>query len=300
MRSKFRLELDLVLDTDMAPSVIQTARQHYAAEGAVDTVDENGAARTLSADEFIDEIEDALMELAQRNPLLTKANVEIERVACRSAAAAPESAATAPETRSFGVAEPERSEASARGEHEDLLDTSETEADLEKFETGVYLCRWPNGEFSLVKSDDRKDAVVQLDEWAGAEPAWLIPLETCMVDFRLNDRGEIELAEFGGETREFIWEKCYPELDQVLSSEDVVKHGCGKRNREAADQIRRAVEHERKRLWHAQKEGTSAKTALGRELQKRLGTVGPVADRYVEFAADQILRTKRGEKGKPN
>lgn len=142
MRSKFRLELDVVLDTDMAPSVIQTARQYYSVEGGVDTVDENGSCRTLSADEFIDEIEDALMELAQRNLLLTNANVEIERVACRSAA-------TAPEPGPFGVAEPERSEPSARGQHEDPLDASETEADLEEFETGLYLCRWPNGEFSL-------------------------------------------------------------------------------------------------------------------------------------------------------
>jgi hypothetical protein len=233
------------------------------------------------------------MELVQRNPLLTKSNVEIERVACRSAA-------TAPEPRPSGVAEPEMSQASASSEHEDPLDTIETEADLEEFETGLYLCRWPNGEFSLVKADDRKGAVVQLDEWAGAEPAWLVPLETCMVDFRLNDRGEIELAEFGEETGDFIWEKCYPYLDQALSSEDVLNPRSGKRSREAVNKIRRAVEHERKRLWHAQKEGASAKTAIGRELQKRLGTVGPVADRYVEFAADQMLRTKGGEKGKPN
>jgi hypothetical protein len=180
------------------------------------------------------------------------------------------------------------------------LESSETEADWEEFETGLYLCRWPNGEFSLVKADDRNDAAFQLDEWAGAEPAWLVPLETCMVDFRLNDQGGIELAEFGEETGEFIWEKCYPELDQALSSEDVSKHGLGKRSRDAANKIREAVEHERKRLWHAQKEGTSAKTSVGRELQKRLGTVGRVADRYVELAADQILRTKGREKGKPN
>ena len=87
MRSKFRLVLDVVLDTDMAANVIEAARQHYGAEGAVATVDENGAPRTLSAEEFIDEIEDALMELSERNPLLANANVEIERVACRSAAA---------------------------------------------------------------------------------------------------------------------------------------------------------------------------------------------------------------------
>lgn len=293
MRSKFRLVLDVGLDIDMAANVIQAARQHYEAEGAAETVDENGAARTLSSDEFIDEIEDALMKLAQHNPLLTNANVQIERVTCKSAAAVPEPGP-------FGAAEPTRSEAGSGGEQVDPLHTSETEADLEEFETGLYLCRWPNGEFSLVKANDRKDAVVQLDQWAGAEPAWLVPVETCMVDFRLNDRGEIELGEFGEETGEFIWETCYPELDQVLSSEDVLKHRSGKRNREAANKIRRAVEHERKRLWHAQKEGAPAKTAVGRELQKRLGTVGPVADRYVEFAADQILRTKGGERGKPN
>lgn len=293
MRSKFRLVLDVVLDTDMAANVIQAARQHHETEVALDTGGDKGTPRTLSADEFIRGIEEALMELAQRNPLLTTANVEIERAACRCVATSPEPGPSA-------VTEPEGAEARARGEHEGPLDTGETEADLEEFETGLYLCRWPNGEFSLVKADDRRDAVVQLDEWAGAEPAWLVALETCMVDFRLNDRGEIELGEFGEETGEFIWEKCYPELDQVLSSEDVVKHRSGKRNRDAANKIRRAVEHERKRLWHAQKEGTPAKTVIGRELQKRLGTVGPVADRYVECAADQILRTKGGERGKPN
>ena len=285
MRSKFRLVLDVVLDTDTAANVIRTARQIYEADGSVDAGGENGTARTLPAEEFIDEIEDALMELIQRNPLLPGANVEIERLTCKSAA--PESGR---------VAEPK----GALDEYENPLDTNETEADLDEFETGLYLCRWPNGEFSLVKADDRKDAVVQLDEWAGAEPAWLVPLETCMVDFRLNDRGEIELDELGDETAEFIWQKCYPELDRVLSSEDVLKHRSGKRNRADATRIRRAVEHERKRLWHARKERTSAKTAIGRELQKRLGTVGPVADQYVEFAADQILRTKGGVRGKPN
>ncbi|MEX2261066.1 MAG: hypothetical protein WD696_03905 [Bryobacteraceae bacterium] len=231
------------------------------------TVDDHGQARTLSAEEFIDEIEDALMELSERNPLLANANVEVERVTSKSAVEA--------ELGPIEVAESESSEAEVSGEHEDPVDADKTEDDLEEFETGLYLCRWPNGEFSLVKADDRKDAVVQLDEWAGAEPAWLVPIETCMIDFRLNDRGEVEVAEFGEETAEFIWEKCYPELDQVLSSEDVLKHLSGKHSQKAASKIRKAVEHERKRLWKAQVEPTPAKTALGRELQKRLGTVGP-------------------------
>jgi hypothetical protein len=290
MRSKFRLELELVFDADAATNVIEAAREYYSAQRAVATGDKNGTAQPLPAEEFIDEIEDALMELSESNPLLANLNIEVEHVSCRPMDSA------SPEILD-GAASERSGRAASVLACEPLNDE---EDDVEEFETGLYLCRWPNGEFSLVKADDRNDAVVQLDEWAGAEPSWLVPMETCMVDFRLNDRGEIELAEFGEETTEFIWEKCYPELDQVLSSEDVLKHLSGKRSREAANKIRRAVEHERKRLWHSQKNGTPAKTALGRELQKRLGTAGAVADHYVQKAANELLRSKQGEKGKPN
>ena len=141
---------------------------------------------------------------------------------------------------------------------------------------------------------------MQLDEWAGAEPASLIPLETFMADFRLTDDGEMELAEFGEETAEFIWDNCYPELNDVLTGDRVVKHVSGQGESEMEDMVRRAVEHERKRLWDVQREGTPAETAFGRELQKRLRTVGAVADRYVEVAGNEILRGKTGERGKPN
>jgi hypothetical protein len=292
MRSKFRIELEVVVDSETAMNVIQSARQYYAAERPVVKVDANGVAQALSAREFIDEIEDALIELSEHNPLLADAHVEIECVSCRST--------ESPDLRlSDGGASARSGSATSIDDSEPLHD-GEGEDDLEELETGLYLCRWPNGEFSLVKAADREDAVVQLDEWAGAEPSWLEPVETCMIDFRLNDRAEIELAVFGDETAEFIWEKCYPELDQVLASEDALEHLGGKPNREVANRIRRAVEHERKRLWRDQKPGTSANTAMGRELQKRLGTVGAVADRYVEIAATEILQSSKGEKGKPN
>ena len=32
---------------------------------------------------------------------------------------------------------------------------------------------------------------MQLDEWAGAEAEWLVPLETFMADFRLDDDGTL-------------------------------------------------------------------------------------------------------------
>src|SRR6185295_14578499 len=80
---------------------------------------------------------------------------------------------------------------------------------------------------------------------------------------------------------------------------DAMGSGVGERTESGAEIIKTAVEHERKRLRTAQRNGIPAKTELGRELEKRLGTVGVVADHYVEIAANEILRTKAGEKGKP-
>jgi hypothetical protein len=80
-----------------------------------------------------------------------------------------------------------------------------TEVDLDEFETGAYLCRWPNGDFSLVTANTRRETLVQLDDWNVAHPSQLFPLEFCMVDFRLNDLGEIEFKQFGEETEDLIW-----------------------------------------------------------------------------------------------
>ena len=121
-----------------------------------------------------------------------------------------------------------------------------------------------------------------------------------MIDFRLNDQAEIDLVQFGEETTDFIWEQCYPALRALLSSDDAVGSGVGEPKAGAEEIIKAAVEHERKRLWTAPHDGTPAKTEIGRELERRLGTVGVVADHYVEIAANEILRTKAGEKAKPS
>jgi hypothetical protein len=43
--------------------------------------------------------------------------------------------------------------------------------ELDRYDTGVYLCRWPNGEFSVVTPDSKRDAIIALDEWAALIPA---------------------------------------------------------------------------------------------------------------------------------
>jgi hypothetical protein len=178
---------------------------------------------------------------------------------------------------------------------------SEAEADdeLDERGEGLYLCRWPNGEFSVVKAESKRDALVQLDEWAGAEPSWLVQLGTFMADFRLDNSGDIEFNQFGEETNGFIREHCYPELEAVLAS-DAVTSLSGDYSAAEKEVIKKAVEHERKRLWDSQREGAPAKTELGKRLQKTMGTTGAVADAYVKFAGERILESDAGEGGKPN
>ena len=257
------------------------ARRHYATEEG--NIENKGrkARHRVTADELIDGAEPALLALLAGNPLLAEAGVAVERLSCEPVAAPADDV----EPHFFD------------GEEQ----ADDPQDDIDEFESGLYLCRWPNGDFSVVKANTRREAMIELDEWAGADPAWLIPIGTWMVDFRLNDQGEIELAEFGEETADFVWDCCYPELEAVLSSVDITPDGRDRCNLRAAGKIKKAVEHERKRLWNDQHDnGAPAKTALGRKLQKRLRTVGAVADHYVELAAGEILRGGAGEKSKPN
>jgi hypothetical protein len=286
MLLKFRLEMDVIIDQDSETAVIELARQHHQREGGVTAPDRHGKQRRVPAEKFIDGIDQALLELLEHRPLLPEAGIEIERLSCRPMASLPEIAQTGVELSDASL----QPDLSAEGAAE-----TDQEEELDDFESGLYLCRWPNGEFSVVKADSRREAIIELDEWAGAEPAWLVPMDQCMIDFRLNDQAEIDLVQFGEETTDFIWEQCYPALRALLSSDDAVGSGVREPKASAGDIIKAAVEHERKRLWTAPQDGIQAKTALGRELQKRLGTVGVVADHYVEIAANEILRKGGGE-----
>jgi hypothetical protein len=110
----------------------------------------------------------------------------------------------------------------------------------------MFLCRWPNGEFSIVSAATKADAIEMLDELGNAEYAKLTRMPECMFDFRLNDLGQIELAQIGENTEEFVMDKCYPELEKVLAEVETDENEVYTST--ALEQIRGAVEHERKRL----------------------------------------------------
>lgn len=283
MTKTYKLELEIALTDEQQQKVIEVARQLYSSHPA-STQEEDGAIRQLPAEEFIDGAANALMSIVDENRIFEQLDIHMSRTSC-----------TDPDYESERADEPEADDGT-----ESLNSRAENgEDDLDAWDEGLYLCRWPNGEFSVVAAATKRDAIIDLDEWAGAEPSWLIPLKTFMVDFRLDDLGRIELNAFGEETGNFIRTHCYPELDAVLTSGALASA-----NEEySADQrkmIREAVELEKTRLWHLQSGGPDAKTEFGKDLQKIMGTTGTVADHYVELAGTQILKSNAGEGKKPN
>lgn len=162
-----------------------------------------------------------------------------------------------------------------------------------------YLCRWPNGDFSIVNARTKADAIEMLDEWGNAEQAIISPLTDCMFDFRLSDDGRIELEDIGESTYDCILETCYPELNNAFATVewDATGQDYSERGR---NQIRKAVESERTRLSGTQPRAKEAETGLGREIQKQTGAAGVVVNRIVRRAATRRLKSKEGEGGKPN
>ena len=164
----------------------------------------------------------------------------------------------------------------------------------------LFFCRWPNGDFSIVNAQDREDAVIQLDEWGNAEQAQLWPMETCMIDFRVNDSGEIELNDpgFGEEAHSEIMDRCYPELRKVLESEAIRSPDTNEYTEAADEMIRAAVEHERTRV--VGKKGPDADTLTGRNLQQITGAPSALVNRLVQNVANQILESSDDDQGKPD
>ena len=285
MLKTFKLELKIVLTDKQQQKLIEAARRVYAA-GSASVGYDGESSRELSPEEFIDGPEGALTYVLGQNALLDELDIHADELSCMDLDH--EDSDQHP-----GVFGDDQEEVTV------VATSSTDEEDLDEWEEGLYLCRWPNGEFSVVKGASKRDALVQLDEWAGAQASWLVPLETFMADFRLNDLGAIEFKEFGEETNDFIREHCYPELEAVLSSHAVTSLS-GDYSAAEKKVIKKAVARERTRLRENQSEGPAARTELGKRLQKTMGTTGPVADHYVELGAKRILESETGQDGKPN
>lgn len=110
----------------------------------------------------------------------------------------------------------------------------------------LYLCRWPNGDCSVVRATTKGEAVEILDEVGDAEGCPVTLLKDFMVHFHLSDDGEIEFEAFGEATRDALFRMAYPVLHDALLNARY--DGAGNLTPEGLAIVGEAVARERDRV----------------------------------------------------
>jgi len=159
----------------------------------------------------------------------------------------------------------------------------------------VFMCRWPNGDFSFVSARNKSKAVEALDEIDNAEGCPLSVVEDFMVHFRLEDDGSFEHEGFGEVTENTIWKE-YPILDETLDR--VFQEVKGEPlTREDMQVIGEAVGKERERV--KAKKVKQPATHLGQEIKKAMDVPTSMIEREIKKTAMEKLKEFK-PKGKPN
>ncbi len=154
----------------------------------------------------------------------------------------------------------------------------------------VYVCRWENGDFSVVQARSKDDALEMLDEVANAEGMPLYPITDFMVHFQLAGDGTIKLEGFGDDFWYHITESIHPILGKLGDS----PHDP---DPDAQARIKKAVEEERNRL--KAKPSPQPDTELGKEMKAQMDLPTRVINRHIQKAAKEVLKNMK-PKGKPN
>lgn len=151
----------------------------------------------------------------------------------------------------------------------------------------LYVCRWQNGDFSIVSAASKVEAICILDEVGNAEDCDIFTFNRFSVHFKLKDDDSdledeilpLELQNFGESTFDFLMEKLYPVLDAAHSKEGGA----------ALSELRHALEQEKTRRWGA-KVGPKSKDTIAASLQRKdrdLPTA--VAERIAEGVKQRMV-----------
>ena len=154
----------------------------------------------------------------------------------------------------------------------------------------MYLCRWPNGDCSVVQARDKKTAIIELDEMDNAEGCPLFRLDECQIHFHLTDEGQLQLESFGEETEADLGAFCYPLLEEVQMQVGAERDasGAAEFTPEQQERLRAVVRQERDRVTPAAvKEPV---TELGRDIKKQMGAPTAVVEQIIRQEGKQILR----------
>jgi hypothetical protein len=164
----------------------------------------------------------------------------------------------------------------------------------------LFLCRWPNGDCSLVLARTIDDAIVELDQVGNAEGCPITRLRTFQIHLALTDQGELALERFGEGTKEGMVSFAYPLIENALADGyggEGAQDENRPRDRRAA--IARAVEQERSRLVRSEAATTEPQTELGREIKGRTDMPTILIDRLVRHGATKKLKNFKNC-GKPS
>ena len=165
----------------------------------------------------------------------------------------------------------------------------------------LFLCRWPNGDCSVVWARTKEDAMIELDQVANPEGCPITLLETFQVHFTLTDRGELVLDGFGEGTKEEMVAFAYPLLDTALQEayDDADDDGYESLSADRRAAIAHAVEQERSRIELDETQTPEPLTELGRDLKHHTDMPTVLIDRMVRQGATKTLKTFKG-RGKPS
>ena len=162
----------------------------------------------------------------------------------------------------------------------------------------LYLCRWPNGDFSFVSAASKEAAVEALDEVDNAEGCPLSVVRHFMVHFRLANDGTFEFEGFGEATEETVW-TAYPILDQTadrMLEDDPGFELAGGDTPEQEQMIKSAVEAERERV--KPRPVKQPQTQLGQDIKRAMDAPTSIIDREIRKKTAERLKNFKG-KGKP-
>jgi len=126
----------------------------------------------------------------------------------------------------------------------------------------LYLCRWPNGDLSIVYASDEEDAAMRLEEVGDAEDpgAILVPFPEFAMHFKLPEKiGEktdldtllppFEFEHFGEEMQDFLSKQFYPEFYTAAMKIDFDDKEAPTSPKQAIEELNEALSAEKERLW---------------------------------------------------
>jgi hypothetical protein len=164
----------------------------------------------------------------------------------------------------------------------------------------LYLCRWPNGDCSIVWARTREEAIVELDQVGDAECCPLTPLRHFQVHFRLTDEGRLEFESLGEGTNEQFFALAYPVLERALAEVyQEMDSDQAALTLEQQARIGAAVAQERERVRVNPAKVGEPETAIGQDIKRQTGMATPLVNRIVRETATQLLEDFKG-RGKPH